>query len=280
MLFLGGLFFYACNDDDDNGDEVTEKKCYLTKMFENDTLDTEIIWNTENQLTRVNDYDGNVNDSYMEITWTNGKVTRIQWYGLDEKKAQSSKWVPKIQLKLEKSGVKSFSLEMYETFTYTDGKLTQSERFFLESNEWVSYGTDTYEYTGDNISKATFSDGEYTYSYYTFTYDANGNLTEDKLYYTGEEDVLMEKNTYTYDDKKSMFSYNGLPLLMAFLVSPNNILTETYSYYNWDTGELEGTEEFTYAYTYNDDDYPITRVETDVSEGETYNYTLEYNCTE
>ena len=287
MLFLGGLFFNACEEDegdDGGGGTVTEKKCYLTKMYNDGTLSTEIIWNAENQLTRVNEYDSaGTNDFYMEMTWTDGNVTKIEWFGLDEKSATSSKWAHKSPLKLTKTGVKTFSSEMYSTYTYTDGKLARSDDYEYDSvGNVVDVGYYTYEYTGANITKASFIyydfSEEFDLMYNDYTYDADGNLTEYGWYVNEDTKgfVLASKYTYTYDDKKSIYSNTELPMMEAFLVSPNNILTETDVEYVWDPG----TYEYTHTYTYNDDNYPITEVFTDVDYGESYNSSYEYNCSE
>jgi len=289
MLFVGGMFFYACDESDDGNGDVVEKTCYLDKMYENDILSLEITWNTDNQLSMISFYnEEGIKDGYLEVTWADGKVTKTQEYYLDEKKASSFKWSSDIQLKFEKLGIKSFSTDMYWTYTYTDDKLTRSDVFQNYDGEWTSPGYLIFEHYGNSnyITKATFMsvEGESESELYYSTYEYFvGNLIKEESYvidsspgYPGDRDDLDYIHIYTYDDKKSAFSNNGLPMMdPVFLVSRNNILTETTDY-DLDTG----TKEYTHAYTYNEDNYPITEVFTDVEYGETSNFTMEYNCSE
>ncbi len=112
--------------------------------------------------------------------------------------------------------------------------------------------------------------------YETYTYDNAGNVSSYSSYPIPTATTPSYTYNYTYDNKKSSFSnLKGNPNIYG--VGPefaNNMLTSTMI----TTGGNPSTQTTTYTYTYNADDYPVSR--TSVITGstvvgtETFSYTL------
>lgn len=180
-------------------------------------------------------------------------------------------------------------ISLYELFT-NDVKVGYAEFSygsggnFLERRVYAAnlLGTfnqrfrDVYEYTGDNVTKITNYDLDYSSTsinaYTTYAYNAAGNVTEEKQYSRdGSNNVILKSTiTYEYDDKKSPAGELGRYLN---LFSENNITVKNTINYFPNTSTTTDSIE----YVYNGEGYPTT-VTTFLDGGDVQSYEVQYNC--
>jgi hypothetical protein len=85
--------------------------------------------------------------------------------------------------------------------------------------------------------------------YTTYTYDSRGNIASLKNYFANGSNDLYDENYYTYDTHKSYFSE----------MAPNNyfLMFVLYSDASTNINNVVTKNADTYAYTYNNDGFPI-----------------------
>jgi hypothetical protein len=98
-------------------------------------------------------------------------------------------------------------------------------------------------------------------SHNEYQFNSNGNIAAMLTYYNISKDEarITTKTEYTYDNMKAPYNFEPQP------TSKNNILKKTITTINYDeAGNQINTfsSGYTYKYTYNDDDYPISCTET------------------
>ena len=161
------------------------------------------------------------------------------------------------------------------TFVYN------SSGFLIQYNRFIGSATpDTFDnYTCDSKGNIII-DSNYDFTtgtpvlteVTTFGYDANGNITTEKLYIMG---ALESTTTLTYDNYTSYM--NNLPLAFRVLMSGplfsnyNNILT-----YNVATNGF-GSFSSTFSYTYNSEGLPVTATSKTAGFG-TESVKITYDC--
>ncbi len=180
-------------------------------------------------------------------------------------------------------------ISLYEIFLnnvkigYVEFEYTTDNRF-LERRTYAAnlFGSfnlklrDVYEYTGSNVTKVTNYDTEYSNTsingYITYTYNASGNVTEEKQHgRDGSNNIILVRTlTFTYDDKPTPAGDLGKYISIFSNNNPMQKVTTTY-FPNADSS----TE--TYEYIYNSKGYP-TKVTIINSSGNPYSYQVEYEC--
>lgn len=137
---------------------------------------------------------------------------------------------------------------------------------------------DVYEYTGSNVTKITNYDTEYSNTsingYITYTYNAEGNVTEEEQYgRDGDNNIILVRSiAYAYDNNPTPAGELGQYLSIFSNNNPTQKVTTTY-FPNADSS----TE--TYEYIYNSKGYP-TKVTITTNGGSPYSYQVEYECYE
>jgi hypothetical protein len=98
-------------------------------------------------------------------------------------------------------------------------------------------------------------------SHNEYQFNSSGNIAALLTYYNISDDKarITTKTEYTYDNMKAPYNFEPQP------TSKNNILKKTITTINYDNaGNQNNTfsSVYTYKYTYNDNDYPISQTET------------------
>lgn len=237
------VLFTACKDDDTNPTPQS------TKLFLNLVRGTDSIGVTYNTNNRIVKYD--LIDSregghsyYNEGVYENNRL-----------------------VKLNSSEESPTALQLDQTYDYNTAGHVSKIKFYDEDGKVYSYDSLTYDNTGHlaALYTAEAADGGTTdlevYEKYAFIWDSKGNITKQHVIkiVDGEETKDTVTTTYTYDDKVNYASKQAEIFLMepespAFGLSVNNILTEKTIW------SETTTEEFTNEYTYDEDNYPVTKM--------------------
>ncbi len=284
ILILSIILITSCKKDDDDDTQ------YLSKVYDSGTLTEEYQWQS-NQLQKINNYnsEGAIR-SYEELTYSDGKLIKLQNYSISQKKSGMINNLGYRNLfdyhynalkrinRLKSSGEPGddITLYSYQTYEYSNGKVDKITYYTRISDDtYKTNSYDTIEYDGTQISKITsYWQNDINY-YVTFTWNNDNIITE--KYYSEENDsfVLTQKFDYQYDDKNN--KYKALKNLHFFepeIQSKNNQTSVTaINYYN----NEEHTSAISIKYQYNSDDYPTQQTETDVdSQNELKVYSFEY----
>jgi len=268
FLFIGVAIATAssCKKDDDTNDDENNnpstKKCYVSKIINDDDSYTDITFNTDHLITKIEDFDdeGNV-DGYTTISYTSGKANEVKSYNSNddlESKMEviydANGKVDKIDIYADNPGTGMEKVAIYE-YTFSGDNLSKFEIYF--------------EYNGNMI---LFSKKE-------FTFDA-GNITSMKNYKIDITTLQLSydgKTEYQYDTKNNPAHGVGIEYIFGefWMLSKNNIITKTVSD---DTGAIQNDESVNVVYEYNDNKYPTKQTITsfDNSHSEVTRY--EYNC--
>jgi len=169
----------------------------------------------------------------------------------------------------QNSTVDSYSLYEYDK----DGRLSAIEHYFNETGEGFEYRSkQTIEYKGSFIVKVNLHnpEGQIT-QFHEFTYDKNGNVSNDKHYSNlfGSKEELLSEISYKYEKYENpyrIFSMLGSPGLWT---NTNNIIETSVTRHS----EVPGFDKYSTSkttYKYNNNGYPIKEI-TENSEFE-YNY--------
>jgi hypothetical protein len=169
--------------------------------------------------------------------------------------------------------------EMKIVPTYTNNKATRldiyAENFFDKTLPHVAYIA--IDYTGDNPVKMSIrvlnpmvgiSEIEIMQSNAIWS---NGNITTFYTKMLNFEDITqgyitIDSTLCLYDDKINAFSSaKAYPMIAPELNSRNNIVSQTFYGYNWMGTGLTQYGSATSVYTYNEENYPISSIETETS---------------
>jgi YD repeat-containing protein len=194
---------------------------------------------------------------------------------------------------------------LFETLKYDNaGKLIQSNVYYQDST-LQQYYTHHYNASGQLIRQDWFLAAAGGTSIpngtMTFTYDANGNITErstlatnqsvdHKYVYTHRPDgSILEKEynafltsgvlqfcgitEYKFDTKQNAYPWFGTGQHIH-IVTPHNVV----SMKQYDTTYTRPKVEYLISYQYNAQDYPVSWVSTNVYENRVYTGTYDYNC--
>jgi hypothetical protein len=128
--------------------------------------------------------------------------------------------------------------------------------------------------TGYSKYNGTIIQGGYTF----FTYDASGNLLNSTSY--GSDNVKRETSDYTYDNKKLGYFVNvpgagRVSFASNNMHDTNNVISFVNKRFSAD-GSVSSTKTSNISYTYDANNYPITR--TASANGVTATDSAAYNC--
>lgn len=135
-----------------------------------------------------------------------------------------------------------------------------------------------FEYTGDNITKSTTTDGD-AVTYTSYTYDASNRITIEGYYSSANATKPSSKITYTYTGsdvnpttKKTEYTLNGLPaaetITYKYDDKNNPYLKASPILYYINSGDLnthnvteakDADRTLTYTYVYNKSGYPVSK---------------------
>lgn len=237
-VVIGGLSLTSCKKDD-----TAAKKYLLSKIKLGTSLIEELIYNSSNKLTKVNNYDfltGTIS-GYYDIAYNGNNVSSIKEY-IDTELGN--------ELLVE---VNADNTLKKITFVERDISLVDTSLITVENNS-------SKQITKMSLYSPAVAIPANLQMYSTFTY-TSGNVTSAKYY--DANDTLDEKYDNVYDTKNSPFivSEVGIPYLLynllssgpdiARCLSKNNITTSTYT----ETGSAP--EVTTSTYEYNADNYPV-----------------------
>jgi len=152
--------------------------------------------------------------------------------------------------------------DMFTLFYYnSDDNLSQFKKY--NSNKYEKIFECNIQYNSNGFPSRVDYDFVILPDFYKiFTYDTSGNLVEEKIYDT-IDDELSTKYTNSYDDKR-----NPITEFPNWKKQKHNLLNSTYHSYTTGT-----TLEFEYKYQYNEHGYPTT-----YTKNGTFAYTYMYNC--
>jgi hypothetical protein len=251
LLSVVMLVFASCSKNEDMS-SVSSSGTLLTKYIVssgNTVLETFEYFYNGNKLTRIKESD----IDYANYTYTNDLITKIDRYknnvlystadmsyNIDNKLSQVLSLIPSLN-----KGYK-------EVYTYnSDGTVSLSK------------------YSGDLVTQVTNTE-----NYKVFFQNGIAIKREEYKLINGNMETLT--TNYAYDTKNEIHnSILGFNKLTAYDVSyfgvPNNIISLTYSATN-STNISQGFS----AYTYNDNNYPITKTDTNSSNNSVIVFQLFY----
>lgn len=236
------VLFAACKDDD------TNPTPQATKLFLNLVRGTDSIGATYNSSNKIAKYD--LVDSregghsyYNEAVYENNRL-----------------------VKLNSSDESPTALLLSQSYDYNAAGRVERIKFYEDDGTQGGYDSLAYDnngrlaalYTGNGSAGGTT--GLNFHEKYAFVWDSKGNIT--RQYVIPITDGAETKDTvttiYTYDDKVNYVAKQPEIFLMepegpAFALSANNIVTEITV---WDEFT---TEEYINEYTYDEDNYPVTK---------------------
>jgi len=226
FVAAASLLMASCGNDDSADTTPAETTILLKKSIETDE-DGYV-------LTSIYTYDGNkiISATYSDdtkdvFTYTNDNITQIQTYdsnALDEEEMFEYNGNGQVTTYIYKSYGSGDYAER-STYVYnTNGTVTVTEYTGTHSAQTTLRGTRVITVVNDNITKNVFT-------------DADGEISDTE--------------TFTFDDKNNpLKNILGIKAInMAYGIDGvNNILTE------WSGG----SQDYTYAYTYNSNDFPVT----------------------
>ena len=284
LMMVFSLVFVSCsNDDDDNNTAGTNFRKIDQIMTGIDLqaaiVGTDFTWNGE-QMIKVEEYtEGEVLDR-KEVSYQNASsllIDEINVYSPPTGKKSFSKLTNIIRTYLANQGVKTTDLELALKLepTYTDGKVTRIDIYgnplILKTLGYFGYANITY--TDGKQTKISImmslSEGpvsEIEVSTMNAIWE-NGNITtaytrvlNDTTYQYFTKDSIL----YTYDNKINAFSsLSAYPMFDAQLSSANNIVTETSYGMSMIGTSLVQYGTTTSTYTYDEENYPVSSVESE-----------------
>lgn len=281
-LFMLAVTLSNCSKNDDATSQIPQEESIRLKNYTKDDVNFDMTYNENNQLFKYQygnssskvtltlqyDEEGNITKNGYGYTYnTQGNIADI-----------NSSYLNAVLNYNTEGQLKS----MNSHYTYTTTDITATTNFEYDSNNRLYIIN---EYSNDVTASP--------YAKTTLTYDANGNITQKQIKRSndGIDFYLFQTTTYTYDTKNNPFfnvvNHAGLKdavsiqdfvslRTLAFggqigkaylnFYSPNNLLTEENS-----------LKIVTYNYTYNEDEYPITLMQTtEHVGGSTYSYSLTF----
>ena len=267
ILFIGVAIStaYSCNKDDDtedgSGGESGSNTCYVKKITNSDGSYSMIMYNADNKVTEIVDYDdAGTADGKTELIYSNSK--------LDEARI------------IKANG----DLESKVIFSYdTQGKVEKGDLYSMVAGTLSKVGFYEYTFTGDNMTKqAEFLDiagVSKEVNTFEFTYDA-GNVMTVKEYTFDLSTAtlkLSETRDLVYDGKINPFQGIGLEFIIAdpMTLSKANPTQITVSD---DQGQVLQDESMNIVYVYKDNKYPTKQTATTFDNFGTEVTLLEYDC--
>lgn len=256
LLAVSGVMS-ACDNSDT--DVIIEPTDPLPVRMEMNELTRELIYSTSGDLWKIKNvshYPGGNLESVSEFTFNaSGALTGAR---ID---------------------VENPDVNWRVAYTLEDNRITRTDEYMDE--QLVQYLTFTYDGNGKVLESLTWQDvgeghGVVPISKTTNQYDANGNVTESKIYYyntgTGQH-VLLSKATYSqYDDHLNSEDFFNVqihnPLIKLFVNNPGKFVIEN-------GNQVVGSTDL-YTYEYKNAYAVKKKTHTTLHNGETGSYDTHY----
>jgi hypothetical protein len=239
------VLFVACKDDDTNPTPQT------TKLFLNLVRGTDSIsvtYNANNKIARLDLADNRVGGHpyFNEAVYENNRLVKLNY-----------------------SDESPTALHLAQSYDYNAAGHVERIKFYEEDGTPGGYDSLAYDNAGHLVAIYTGNGpvgGATDLNFnekFAFVWDSKGNITKEYVIpiTDGVETKDSVTTTYTYDDKVNYVAKQPEIFLMepggaAFALSANNIVTEK-TVWNETT-----TQEYTNDYTYDEDNYPVTKKST------------------
>ena len=284
----------ACNKTPDEPATPAEPTCDLALNKKGGVKSFDVSYNAQHLMTKFSYYDaaGSVTSSYDFSYDGNGRVTTQA--GKDAAGVSTQR----VDL-IYGSNNKIFQIKSYNsageqtsqtTQEYdSDGRCTRKSSLSFTAGVSSASGYTVIEYSGSSKypTRAIYTPqptGMRTIT--TFTYDANGNMTESVRFDApiGGQSIQRYRYQYTYDNKKlvalNLAGYARVGYDSGanenFIANKNNRTLETQISYDV-LGNETNRSVSSYVYEYNSDGYPTKRTYTP-SSGANVIDTYEYHC--
>lgn len=253
LIFISILFLLSCSEDNGSTGPSNVDEFYLSHFFRNNILDAECLYNDDNTIQRINDYDEGELGMYELCYYDNGKLSKIERY-----------WDSDI-------------LEDWSVFYYDNDLLVEIKRYEDPNEPYASW---KFDYEDSKMTRwSIYYDNpnfEIFSGYYDFVYE-NDNLTNVKRYNSDEE--LISEYTYEYDTKNNAFYYVNT---MRYLwdddypfIGNHNIVSCIYDYFDEDDNTWY-QRTYSFSYVYNDSDFPTSCVRVVTYNGGSYTDSYSY----
>ena len=256
------LVLLSCKKKNDPSPSVNNiASCYITSYSENGIKQADFFYDSQNRLSKSNWYDtlGKTVTSFGVYTYNaNSLLTNLSYYDTTN------------------------ALTFYTVYTYNSDNTLATDTNYSIYNKVTSINQyDVYSYNPSKqiVQVNTYSGnpiqpfiGFILYSTTTYTYNAQGNVAEEKYYDTNGS--LTEKTDYTYDNGNDFALYTNLQLGTPEFTNKNNVLTAIAVD---STGNIVPKDSYTSANTYNSNNYP-TSIAAKFQNNTSQTLTFSYNC--
>jgi hypothetical protein len=255
-FLLSILLFTCCN-----------KVEYIPSSSEGKIIE---ILNEKEQIIGKNIYDRNglLKESwYKEDFYTPGeKAEHTYQYDSNNRLIKKNGYEPGIMYMSSITGAMGKDVD----YSYEYDSKGKFERMRVDYDYDLKYNADfsrqtTFQYTEESvvISTTNIIDplGNSLGSSIEYHFNSKGNIEKTIEYYmvSATEKRVTSETQFTYDTKKAPYNSEPMPY------SKNNVLKKTITAFNYDDAGNQSsthTSVYTYKYTYNDDDYPVSQAET------------------
>ncbi|MBL7878031.1 MAG: hypothetical protein JNL53_20360 [Cyclobacteriaceae bacterium] len=254
-LIIIGFLIILSGCENEEGPTTTEKECLITNVIrEYDSYD--YTYTSSEQLTQVlyKYGNGSIEAKRTEFQYQSGKILILEtdYSSLDNLGAASLKSTATLNSSNFPTKLEAVNNDDNWKFVYTNDKLSYVVRKRIEYDDYREYDSMVVKFnsSGKNIIEET----NYNFDFDNLKWEADGKLT------------------YVYDDKSNPFKgliYEDYIGLTQFF-STNNVILDTFTDISG-SGVDNNTD--SYAYTYNNQGYPIT-----FSYGKGNATVYQYNC--
>ncbi len=256
-------------------DYITSHVEYIIKE-ENRLLTNQYIWNQNrlDTLKTFSRYSGYYDSTFQALTYLNKKLQRIDIYGNSyQDKGFTGKVLKKITAMQHPDKPKiNFERLQYIGFIYNDDKLSRLDFYYPSETTFKNFISLLIHYSGDKIDTLKTilpQSGEMVISYDIYHYTGN-NITTiatytqpmDKTPDDSPKYYLAARQLMQYDDKYSAYMGFNDFFIDRNYGSINNIIQMIEEEYDIE-GTLQHADTTVSAFTYNDKNYPVRRIDTD-----------------
>lgn len=256
-------------------DYITSHVEYIIKE-ENHLLTNQYIWNQNrlDTLKTFSRYSGYYDSTFQVLTYLNKKLQRIDIYGNSyQDKGFTGKVLKKITAMQHPDKPKiNFERLQYIGFIYTGDKLSRLDFYYPSETTFKNFISLLIHYSGDKIDTLKTvlpQSGEMVISYDIYQYTGN-NITTiatytqpmDKTHDDSPIFYLAARQLMQYDDKYSAYMGFNDFFIDSNYGSINNIIQMIEEEYDME-GTLQHADTTVSAFTYNDKNYPVRRIDTD-----------------
>ncbi len=237
---LVGIILLSCSSDDNNNGEPNPGPSQKIKLLKKMTFSgganysLNFYYNSDDTIDKI-ESSGTGNDLIKQFFYNNGILERTELQDFNE--------------------VPNGTIEQY---IYDNGQLIERLDFFNNTtlDERFVYSFSN----GQIVNIKYFGFNQTSYSeQYIFQYDSNENVISRKTDYVDNSIISDEEFTFTYDDKKNPFINfePSIVLIDDFFSFKNNPTSQILT----DLSNSNLIFQKNYTYTYDSDDYAISRTD-------------------